>query len=113
MAAQKLFVDMVDNIVIGKSGNTELIQTLKDAFGMPNVTHIPDFTNQLASGVGWWQSLNWDPEVSYPVNIVPASTSDVQILSNTLTHDIFPIVGLLPILRQYHQHRRPLPSHRV
>lgn len=66
MATQKLFTDMVDNIVIGKASNTALTQQLKAAFGLPNVTHIADFTNQLAQGVSWWQSLNWDPAVSYP-----------------------------------------------
>ena len=66
MSSQKLFTHMVDNILLGKSGNEELTQKLKTVFGMPNVTHKADFANQLAQGVGNWQSLNWDPEVSYP-----------------------------------------------
>ena len=66
IATQKMFTHMVDNILIGQADNTELVQKLKSLFGMPNVTHIPDFANQLASGVGNWQSLNWDPEVSDP-----------------------------------------------
>jgi hypothetical protein len=66
IATQKMFTHMVDNILIGKADNTELVQKLKSLFGMPNVTHTPDFANQLAQGVAWWQDLNWDPEVSYP-----------------------------------------------
>jgi hypothetical protein len=60
MATQKLFVEMIDTIVIKKADNKALTQKLKAAFGMPNVTHVADFTNQLAQGVGWWQSLNWE-----------------------------------------------------
>ncbi len=67
MATQKLFTDMVDTILISKAENTALTQKLKAAFGMPNVTHAPDFANQLAQGVAYWQSLNWDPEISSPV----------------------------------------------
>lgn len=66
IATQKMFTHMVDNILIGKADNNELVQQLKGLFGMPNVTHSPDFANQLAAGVGSWQSLNWDPDVSYP-----------------------------------------------
>ncbi|KAK3709692.1 hypothetical protein LTR37_010719 [Vermiconidia calcicola] len=63
MDTQKLFTDMVDNILIGKADNEDLTQELKTAFGLPNITSNADFANQLAFGVGWWQSLNWDPEV--------------------------------------------------
>ena len=65
MATQKLFTNMVDNILIGKN-DPKLTKQLKDLFGLGNVTHDADFANQLAQGVGWWQSLNWDPKVSYP-----------------------------------------------
>ena len=61
-----MFTHMVDNILIGKADNEELVHQLKALFGMPNVTHSADFANQLAAGVGNWQSLNWDPAVSYP-----------------------------------------------
>lgn len=65
IAAQKTFTHIADNILIGKN-DSSLTATLKEAFGLPNITHLPDFTNQLAQGVGWWQSLNWDPEISDP-----------------------------------------------
>ena len=65
MATQKLFTHIVDNILIGNS-DAALTKQLKSAFGLPNITHDADFANQLAAGVGWWQSLNWDPLVSYP-----------------------------------------------
>lgn len=63
ISSQQLFTDMVDNILIGKN-NPDLTQQLKSAFGLPNVTDDADFANQLAQGVGYWQSLNWDPEVT-------------------------------------------------
>ena len=65
IATTKMFTHVIDNILIEKN-DSALTAQLKDAFGMPNVTHTPDFANQLASGVGYWQSLNWDPEVSSP-----------------------------------------------
>lgn len=65
-ATQKTFTHIVDNILIGKKTNTKLTQMLKSAFGLGNLTHSDDFANELASGVGNWQSLNWDPELSSP-----------------------------------------------
>jgi len=65
IAAQKTFTHIVDNIVIGKN-NSDLTTELKTAFGLENITHIADFANQLAGGVGNWQSLNWDPAISSP-----------------------------------------------
>lgn len=61
--AQQTLTHMVDNILIGKN-NHDLTMTLKDAFGLGNITYDNDFANQLASGIGNFQSLNWDPEVS-------------------------------------------------
>lgn len=62
IATQKLFTDMVDNILT-KGGEKGMEKKLKKLFGLQDVSHTPDFTNQLAQGMGWWQSLNWDPEV--------------------------------------------------
>lgn len=56
---------MVDNILISKN-SANLTQSLKELFGLGHITDDSDFANQLAQGVGWWQSLNWDPEVGYP-----------------------------------------------
>ncbi|KAK3670554.1 hypothetical protein LTR78_009522 [Recurvomyces mirabilis] len=65
VAAQKTLTHIVDNILIGKN-DTALTNTLKTAFGLENITHVADFANQLAQGVGNWQSLNWDPAISSP-----------------------------------------------
>jgi hypothetical protein len=62
MTTQKTFTHMVDNILIGKH-DRDLTMALKDAFGLGNITYDDDFANQLASGVGNFQSLNWDPEI--------------------------------------------------
>lgn len=64
IAAQKAFTFVADNVLMGGSANS--VQKFKDLFGLGNVTSNADFANQLAQGVGWWQSLNWDPLVSYP-----------------------------------------------
>lgn len=62
IAAQKTFTHMVDNILIGKNDH-DLTMVLKDAFGLGNVTYDDDFANQLASGIGQFQGLNWDPAI--------------------------------------------------
>lgn len=64
IATLKTLTHVVDNILIGKKNDTQLTQTLKSAFGLGNLTESDDFGNQLSSGVGGWQSLNWDPEVT-------------------------------------------------
>jgi hypothetical protein len=63
IAAQKTFTHMVDNILIGKKDH-DLTLVLKNAFGLGNLTYDDDFANQLASGVGNFQGLNWDPEIT-------------------------------------------------
>jgi hypothetical protein len=63
--AQKTLTHMVDNILIGKN-DTDLTMELKDAFGLGNITYDNDFASVLGSGVGNFQSLNWDPEISSP-----------------------------------------------
>lgn len=53
--------DVVDKHLLGN--NTESIQTLKNVFGLGNITDNRDFANQL-TGVYGWQSTNWDPEIN-------------------------------------------------
>lgn len=65
ISAQKTMTHIVDNILIGKN-NSRLTSKLKSAFQLGNLTYNDDFANQLAEGVSWWQSLNWDPAVSSP-----------------------------------------------
>lgn len=65
IATQKQFTSIVDEILIGQN-DSSLTAELKSAFGMPNVTDVRDFANQLSGGIGWWQSLNWNPEQSSP-----------------------------------------------
>ncbi len=57
-------VNVVDNILIAKN-ESSLTKKLKTAFGLPNVTYDDDFANTLIYGVELWQSLNWDPAVTY------------------------------------------------
>jgi hypothetical protein len=51
---QKL-TNVVDNILL-KHNDPKTVATLKAAFSLSNMTYIDDFANQLAQGVGWWQS---------------------------------------------------------
>lgn len=93
ISTQQILTHMVDNIVIGKN-DTNLTSTLKDAFGLGDLTHIEDFTNQLASGVGNFQSLNWDPEVTsdefynYCANISSTNVEypETEAKRSTATH---------------------------
>lgn len=63
VATQKAIINVVDNILIGKNDSSITMQ-LKETFGLGNVTYDDDFASVLGSGVGNWQSLNWDPEVT-------------------------------------------------
>ena len=63
--AQQTLTHMVDNILIGKN-DTDLTMVLKNAFGLGNLTYDNDFASILSSGIGNFQSLNWDPEISSP-----------------------------------------------
>ncbi|QSZ29294.1 hypothetical protein DSL72_003807 [Monilinia vaccinii-corymbosi] len=59
----QLIVNSMDNIVIGQKDDTALVQELKTAWGLPNVTYSDDFMATLNLGLGLWQSRNWDPKV--------------------------------------------------
>ncbi|POS75178.1 serine carboxypeptidase [Diaporthe helianthi] len=61
-ATQKL-TNVVDNILIGKSG-TEWVQRLKDVFGLGNVTRDNDFARALSFGIAGLQDTNWDPAIN-------------------------------------------------
>lgn len=73
---QQKIVNMVDNI-FSNNGTFEnldychidspLVPQLQAAFGLPNITCANDFAAQVSTGLGYWQSLNWDPAVSSPV----------------------------------------------
>lgn len=54
-------IDVVDKHLLGN--NTASIQSLKNVFGLGNITDNRDFANQL-TGVYGWQSTNWDPELN-------------------------------------------------
>jgi hypothetical protein len=57
-------VEFVDRILLNPS-KKHLVSTLKETFGLPNITHDADFAATLtAYGIGMWQNRNWDPEVS-------------------------------------------------
>jgi hypothetical protein len=63
VTTQKL-TNVVDNILIGKKDDEDLMMRLKEAFLLPNVTVTGDFTSALSSGLGAWQSRNWDPALN-------------------------------------------------
>lgn len=54
-------IDVIDKHLLGN--NTASIQSLKNVFGLGNVTDNRDFANQL-TGVYGWQSTNWDPALN-------------------------------------------------
>jgi len=60
------FVEVIDGILIGKN-DSELTTRLKTVFQLDGITYDDDFASTLAEyGVGGWQSLNWDPNVTSP-----------------------------------------------
>ncbi|KAI0005684.1 peptidase S28 [Xylariaceae sp. FL0662B] len=59
----KKLTNVVDNILIGKAGSKYVAQ-LKEAFGLPNVTHDNDFASAITGGITALQSYNWDPAES-------------------------------------------------
>jgi len=56
----QVLIDVIDNILLG-GNNTDKVQSLKNVFGLGNVTDNRDFANQI-TGVYGLQSTNWDPE---------------------------------------------------
>ncbi|EGG03405.1 extracellular serine carboxypeptidase [Melampsora larici-populina 98AG31] len=52
----------IDRILL--SNDSMAIMSLKDLFGLANVTDHRDFVNVLASPIGTWQERNWDPRIS-------------------------------------------------
>ncbi|KAF1831398.1 peptidase S28 [Decorospora gaudefroyi] len=58
----QLLIDVVDGILV-RQNDTALTQSLKDAFGLGDITDDRDFANQLG-GVFGLQSTNWDPDES-------------------------------------------------
>ncbi|KAH7406599.1 serine peptidase-like protein [Phaeosphaeria sp. MPI-PUGE-AT-0046c] len=56
----QVLIDVMDNILL-KDNNTAKVQSLKNVFGLGNVTDNRDFANQV-TGVYGLQSTNWDPE---------------------------------------------------
>ncbi|WPG98747.1 serine carboxypeptidase [Acrodontium crateriforme] len=61
VSATKTLTHIIDNILIGKREDRKLVQTLKNSFSLPNVTHDDDFASALSSGIQGLQSLVWDP----------------------------------------------------
>jgi hypothetical protein len=62
VALQKL-TNIVDNILMT---NKKYTPALKAAFGLNTLTRDTDFAYVLSYGIGYWQSLNWDPADSDP-----------------------------------------------
>lgn len=62
---QQAIVAMVDKILLDPQ-YTKLIQPLKEAMLLPNVTRSDDFANVLAYGIYGLQSKNWDPAINDP-----------------------------------------------
>jgi hypothetical protein len=47
------------------SNSSDLKASLKGVFGLGNLTHDTDFASALTNyGIGDWQGLNWDPDVT-------------------------------------------------
>ncbi|KAH7066081.1 serine peptidase-like protein [Paraphoma chrysanthemicola] len=76
----QILIDVVDKILLNKN-NTASVQSLKDVFGLGQITDNRDFANQL-TGVYGLQSTNWDPEensasfFNYCNNITATPTSE-------------------------------------
>lgn len=60
----QILIDVVDNILL-RDNDTAKVQSLKNVFGLGNITDNRDFANQL-TGVYGLQSTNWDPEENSP-----------------------------------------------
>lgn len=64
IATQVKLINVMDNILLKNDSAT--VKQLKSGFGMQTLTHNDDFAFLVSSGLGWWQSRNWDPEVNSP-----------------------------------------------
>ncbi|KAK0703085.1 serine carboxypeptidase S28-domain-containing protein [Lasiosphaeria miniovina] len=68
VAATQKLTDVIDKLALGKPRDTDdgVVQRLKEAFGLGNVTRTDDFANALSFGIAGLQSTNWDPTQSDP-----------------------------------------------
>lgn len=64
LATQK-FTDVIDKILIERTSQS-LVKSVKDVFGLGNLTNDKDFVNSLTYGIGSLQDTNWDPAHSSP-----------------------------------------------
>lgn len=88
IAMQRTLINIVDNIL--SQNDEDLTAQLQEAFNMPNITYTDDFANQISGGIAYWQSLNWDPEVSSPefYNYCGNLTAQSPIYPNSGLSDI-------------------------
>lgn len=92
IATQGKLINVVDNIL--RSGNNQTIDALKNAFNASGFTYNDDFGNVVSQGIGYFQSLNWDPAISdnsfydYCGNI----TSDTIQYNNTPTGSVSDLI---------------------
>ncbi|KAK5134272.1 hypothetical protein LTR08_006816 [Meristemomyces frigidus] len=67
ISAQKRLINVVDVLLL--KNDTHTVNKLKTVFGLQNITYNDDFANILSTdaGLGYWQSLNWDPALTSDV----------------------------------------------
>ena len=56
-------VNVMDNLIFN---NQSYVPELKQLFNLESVQYDDDFMSALTSGLGGWQSRNWDPAVNSP-----------------------------------------------
>lgn len=77
------FVQLVDDILLVNQHKPKLATLLKKIFGFDNLTPNEEFAAIITmTGVGRWQSRNWDPKVNSPV----FDQYCTNITSNTLLY---------------------------
>ncbi|KAH7110334.1 serine carboxypeptidase S28-domain-containing protein [Dendryphion nanum] len=61
----QLLIDVVDKILL-PANNSAHVSTLKNAFGLGNITDKGDFGGIFTNFISGWQSTNWDPKINSP-----------------------------------------------
>lgn len=79
---QGKLINIMDNILM--SGDNQTIDNFKGAFNADSFTYNDDFAYTMSQGIGYWQSLNWDPKVSDPTFFEYCSniTNDTVLYKN-------------------------------
>lgn len=87
---------MVDLILFKK--DEKLTQTLKEGFGLEDLTYDDDFANAISNPIAQWQYVNWDPAVNVNTfGLYCSAITTIQLSDKSLLTSMAPVLDALNI----------------